>query len=359
MDNIPQRFRPIIGRAFRDGIGLTTYHRLKRTDERLSADEIIWLFKEVDEKTLSIPWEGQIRSRKGLIARYNLYKNFFKKKKRRFDQGDTFDASSGGQECIDGKSKKRIATTMLAAAASVQPLTNSGLITLLNSEVVETNKRKGRVDPSFETVTDKTYLRFRKRHKVQCHLPDMCTEARFTACSCPRMSFMWYLICWTLSRFLPSTHKWNADASTYVFLAKGSGNRLCTLAPDSDMDRLLDIVDDAAEEETTVPTTAKSKKSRNAPTQLPFAIKVMQLCNAAGESGKPCVIIAVKGMPADAFFVASVVGLSWSNCGSESGTVYICKTRCGTAEMWADWHTRVCLPTIEASTLMHHKKKVK
>ena len=77
----------------------------------------------------------------------------------------------------------------------------------------------------------------------------------------------------------------------------------------------------------------RNAKSQDIHTGLPFAIKVMQLCNAAGESGRACIIVAIKTMQSEDFFSFLVSGLSWTGEIGGSGYVYFCKTRCGTKEM--------------------------
>ncbi len=118
--------------------------------------------------------------------------------------------------------------------------------------------------------------------------------ARASACLCPRMSYMWYLICYTLSRNLPSPYKWNADASTYVFLPVNEGCMLCTIAEDSKLKELLKIIDQEDDSTPIVPSKRRNARSIDIVSDFPFAIKVMQLCNAAGNSCRPCIIIAVK-----------------------------------------------------------------
>lgn len=80
----------------------------------------------------------------------------------------------------------------------------------------------------------------------------------------------------------------------------------------------------------------------------------MHVCNAGGESGPVCVVIAVKQMPADAWFGVKVVGLSWVADIGGKGMIYFCKTRCGTKEMWADWFQKVAIATILKSNEAHY-----
>lgn len=168
-------------------------------------------------------------------------------------------------------------------------------------------------------LDESTVRSFRLNHKISLNhkVDDLNTEARNDACSCPRMSYVVFLILWVFPRFLPGASKWNADATTYVFNALLQGSKYGVLSPDSDWrEPEKDAIETAAADDDTasdgVPQ-ANSKKRKHGKVQcnrnsnqLPFAIKNMHLCNAAGEIGRPCLVVAVKNMPADTFFVREV-----------------------------------------------------
>ncbi len=104
-------------------------------------------------------------------------------------------------------------------------------------------RRYGAANPRFSAADVKTVRDIIKKLFL-AGMADMSTEARDIACSCPRMSYSWYLVCHALSAFLVSCCKWNADASTHVFLPKGKGEKVCCLAPDSEYAKLLDDIED-------------------------------------------------------------------------------------------------------------------
>ena len=58
---------------------------------------------------------------------------------------------------------------------------------------------------------------------------------------------MWYLVCWTFSRFLKDCNKWNADCTTYVFLAWNKGGLVCHLVDGGKAHTLLLAAMDRAE----------------------------------------------------------------------------------------------------------------
>jgi hypothetical protein len=176
-----------------------------------------------------------------------------------------------------------------------------------------------------------------------------------------------------VSRFLPACCKWNADGVTYVFTPAGAGEKVCCLAPDSDIHNLLEKADasetgdeevqDSDVEQPTVLPAKKSgngrnrHKSRSVNNGLPFAIKVMHCASAAGESMPACVVVAAKNMPAESFYVhENVLGLSWSTQIGASGFLYIAKTRCGTKGLWMHWFRNVVIPALKASKAAHEPK---
>lgn len=76
-------------------------------------------------------------------------------------------------------------------------------------------------------------------------------------------------------------------------------------------------------------------------------VKYFGLGNAAGNIGPTVLIIAIKDMPDEEFFVQEVVGLTNTSTIGERGWLYFCKTKGGTASMWRHWFTNVCIPTIK------------
>jgi hypothetical protein len=138
---------------------------------------------------------------------------------------------------------------------------SSELDGLFNEAVRSTFKRRyGYVDSEFTGLETRALKKLKVKHGIVQNKPDVTTDARLSACMCPRMSYMWYLICWTLSRTLPGVLKWNADASTYVFEAKGKGDTICSLAKDSDLRRLLATID--AENDGAVPIVVQQVEQK-------------------------------------------------------------------------------------------------
>ena len=80
---------------------------------------------------------------------------------------------------------------------------------LLTDAVVKTQLSRGRVDPCFEKLDERTEESYYKKYNIKETNSQAVTKARVDACKCPMMSYVWYLIC-----VAPSHRKWNADATT-------------------------------------------------------------------------------------------------------------------------------------------------
>ncbi len=332
--------------------GVLKFHSVKK-GYIMSVEEKLWLCREVLGENLE--WNGQIKTKKGIISRYGLCDSWYQKNMPIFlDKKKEFHGKTGSPGSIDHLSQIVVATKVNEREKAINNIKKTELIVVLNKEVIETMKRKGKLDPNFETLDPRAIKRQFVKHGIDISSPDVTTEARVVACLCPRMSYVWFLICYALSRDLPGCAKWNANGSTYVFEARGKGDKVCTLASDGSMQLLLkqidqDRPDPPAALHISPKSSARRKKTVGASNALPFAIKVMQLCNAEGDAGPACVIIAVKSMPPDVFSVQKVMGLSWTAQMGGEGYVYFSRTRCGTKAMWLDWFSEVCIPFLRLS----------
>ena len=214
------------------------------------------------------------------------------------------------------------------------------------------NKKRGIVDvhQKLHGLSDRAVQGYIKRKRIQVRPTDNSNIARVNACLCPLMSYMWYLINLVLGANLPAENKWNADATTYVFEAVGKDEKVCRLLQEDEFEHVGDD-DDAIEVKRLSGGRNKSKS-----TTLPFAIKLMHMISAFGESSDLVLIIAIPTLPANEWYVEEVNGLSYSSHVGSKGFIYFCRTRCGIKQMWSDYFTRIVLPTIHASNEYHNKK---
>jgi len=215
------------------------------------------------------------------------------------------------------------------------------------------DKRKRRIihtEDDGKLVSHEVANGFTKRHKLDVGAKPACKNASVKACKCPLMSYMWYLICYTLSATLQACCKWNADASTFVFdYAATCGKYHKKTIRLMHTEEYEYISDDSVR----VKATQKGKSKSSTSDRLPFAIKVMHMINASGETAPFVVILALKGMSDEEWHVEEVLGLALSNHIGAKGYIYFSRTRCGTKAMWKDYFCRVVIPTIKESNALH------
>ena len=249
--------------------------------------------------------------------------------------------SVGRPPLIDDEHMSNVASVLVKRRREVDEVPKEEFRRLLAEAVVETERSRGRVDPCFERLDERTEARYREKYHIQESKSQAVTKARVDACKCPMMSYVWYLICVALGNDLPSHRKWNADATTFVFEPCGSGGKTVRLADEEEY-KYVDNYEVVLKHPQ--PGKCKTKSCR-----LGFAIKVMQMINAAGENSEFVCIIAVKQMPPETWHVEVVPGLSMDSHIGAKGYLYFTHTRCGTAGMWRDYFLRVVIPSIRQS----------
>ena len=204
----------------------------------LTAEEKLWLCKEVEGSNAQS--EDSIHTKKGLIRRYNLSAYVFKNHFKNFKKYG-YCLNHGGQPIVDIDGSETIKRKILEATYRNDEMTKSDLKNLLSEEaILKRRKHSLVVSPNFVSVCDKTVNRFISKNEILINNKNKhTTKAREESCSCPYVSYVWYLVCLCLSKDLPPSHKWNADATTFVFLSQqnSAGLRLSSEAE-------LDYVDD-------------------------------------------------------------------------------------------------------------------
>lgn len=211
--------------------------------------------------------EKQKIIQKDLKTRYNLPKNFWGNNLTSYKRNGTCSAK-GKPFCVNNEGIQRIAELIHERNRQTLPITNDGLLAALNKERQLTDLSRGKVDPTFESIDSRTLERIKAHFGFQESTGQHITEAEIKARSCPIMSYIWYLICYTLSSNLPARRKWNGDGTTHVFEMAGKGEKVITLLNPKDYN-----VDD--EEVSYVNKRTRDVKSREVDSKLPFAIKVL------------------------------------------------------------------------------------
>jgi hypothetical protein len=324
-----------------------TYEYQDLKGRLFTASEKRWLFQEVYKDNGIRIWENQIFfKKKALLNRYNIYQSFFKKNEKSFDENKLSNNGSG----IDGISLiyiEEISKQVMIARHNSAPIKDSALRVLINDGYQKTAIDRGKVDPFFEGVCNRTYIKIIEKHGFLLRSDYCIQQAQVDACKCPYMSYHWYLICLALGNHLPAAYKTNIDATTYVFTPVGKGEKSVKMINENDFE--IDI-----EDKIKLKSEIKSTLTGSA---LPFAIKEMRQINAAGDSSEFCFIVAIKELSPDDWYVEEVVGLSMSSSVSTVGYIYFSKTRCGTVGMWKDYFKRVCIPFIKKVLEANQHKK--
>jgi hypothetical protein len=227
----PGIFQPLKGCMLRSNSA--AFRDLK--GQQLSVVEKDWLCNEVlgrnPEHTFSCT------TKKGLIARYNLYPCFFQKNMETFLKlGHCLpQAHPIAVEPMLREKVHELVQTGQEEMATISEESFRGVLQKCRT-ATEYRKRGLSATPLEEIVrlTDADTLRASKRYcRDYCQRegiargkPDKTTAARDNACKCPFMSFVWYVVCEALSSKLPATHKRNADATTYEFTSREANGKV-------------------------------------------------------------------------------------------------------------------------------------
>ena len=318
-----------------------------------------WLCQQAD---LTIPSTSsvQVRTKKGLIRRYGLMKNWFKSRNWDIymDSTKTFHSTSGRPELLDDEALLLIGRQLVEKEGNLDRIPKTQLKKLIKQEIDASQVRRGMEPTTKKSISEDQFQRFKAKHSVTSQAPDLNTTARIIACFCPRLAFAFYLVCYVIYGHLEPMCKWNTDCTTYVFEPLGAGDKVCALSRKSDLlDRIREV--DGPEPDDVLPqSTSRGSKTRSISTGLPFAIKVQTLNNAQGDMGPAVLIVAVKSFPEGRWLCEEVTSLSFTSELGQKGYLYFAKTRCGTKEMWKDIFVRVIFPFIKKSNEYYKPKKV-
>lgn len=354
---MPACFAPVTVPATRHSVShdFSPFKYRNLSKHTLTMQERLWLCRECDLKNGVRP--DQITTKKGVIRRYQLPRNFFN---RNFSTYLKYGhcLPKGGQTFVDESGDLAIKKAISDATYNRRELSMPALMAIATKEAASKKRSRGEVDPTFNFICPKTLKSYMKKNKIETKaFSSHITEARESACLCPYMSYAWYIVCLALSNKMPSTNKWNADGSTYVFHPATTGERCVRLCRD-------DEIAHAKEENTRIaaadlpenPSISSGRKAMlarggamtNTSNHLPFAIKVMHMCSAAGECSAFVAVLSVTNFEKEQWHVEEVVGLSHTRP-LETGYLYFSKNRCGTEEMWKHYFLNVVIATIKKS----------
>ena len=350
------------------------YQNLK--EHTLTPEEKLWLCREVDGQKNGTR-DDQCTSKKGLLRRYSISLGFFKNNYETYKLYGHF-RKLGRPAFIDQSSISNIKQTIFKRTYEKNEMTVSELVKLCNEEQKETKRR--RIDEKFESkkkrrknvkllcepcqdVDTRTVMKLIKnenllQRKIDFHV----TKARDDACKCPFISYMWYLVCLAFSEHLPSTNKWNADGTTYVFCSSETKKeKIVRLCEEDEVKLVTDVEIELAERSGGKICKQKGHTRRGggkvlcADNRLPFAIKCMQMSSAAGECSPFVAVVSVPNFSETDWHVERIIGLSSRNA-SDVGYVYFSRNRCGNEDMWAHYFKNIVVPTIKESSERHQSR---
>jgi hypothetical protein len=116
---------------------------------------------------------------------------------------------------------------------------------------------------------------------------------------------------WALAKLLSAEYKYNGDCTTLIIPPEGSGRMICVVREVGDVKKVesIDVV-----------------------ISLNLLIKNFALGHGAGGIAPYCLIIGIKTMPKDVYFMAIVPGLTHS-CEGTPGRLYFCRDKGGCTTM--------------------------
>jgi hypothetical protein len=239
----------------------------------LTTEEKLWLCEEAAEQHAAR--YDQLTTKRGLIRRYSLYDTFFQKNMKSYLAHNM--VREIGAPPVGGTpaERMRVGKLLVEKRNEADELGWYGLEDELSAVkkarraddgvFVPADKLNQKVDPR----TTEAYI---KRHNLVLGNLQHIDKSRFVSCACPLMSYVWFIICLAISGFLDACCKWNADACTFVFYAKGPANGKANKTVRLLHKHEYEFLEDG---DVQLKDTQKGK-STSAKGQLPFAIKVLK-----------------------------------------------------------------------------------
>lgn len=336
--DIPPVFRP--HRLFRSGS-----NRPEPWNRELEVFEKNWLCREYEGTNLDR--NGNLRparKRAAMIREYGLYEKFFQRNLPIFKKFGTTNPShrpSNVNPLDTIHVLKQITEKRVAGNEASKPEIYE-MFRKAKKERTE-DFLSDRFDPKSARAPSKKLTKNSmdaciSKYCVKKSVNDTAyTEAREIATGDPFLSYAWYLVNAAYSAHLTATNKWNADGSTFVFSSDGCIKHVYRLSESLELELSGGLP----------PDTRYSEQARRFGAQdFPYAIKVMHLCNAAGEVGPLVAVVAIDDLDTDAFHVAAIPGFANTAAAGQVGYIFFTKTRAGNKRMWTHYFLNILVPCI-------------
>ncbi len=227
----------------------------------------------------------------------------------------------GRPPAVDDDGLREIKAAVDEADMACEPLSGLKLKALICDKAKETSMKRNK---PYQEITAKTI----KATISSCNLANRksqsTTNARFTACSDPTMSYSMFLMLKAYANELPPGHLWNWDFTQFVINPGETDRRY--VSKDRDESR---------------PVTAITTET------LDIVIKYMHLGSASGILAPMVLMVSISTMPVDAFVVKRVSSLSQMTYPGCYGYLVFCASRCGNDTVF-DWFlNEVVIKTIQ------------
>ena len=179
-------------------------------------------------------------------------------------------------------------------------------------------------------VCPKTFDKVRIAAGTKARVPQSLTSSRLENILGVRLIYITACFIYAIGSFLLAAYKWNADCTTFIIKAAGTGQKVIVVRETGDKSQVTSTVVNG---------------------DLNLLMKWFALGNAAGTIGAPFIIVALDDMEPDDFYLAKVPGLHTSDdVNATDGFLAICKTKGGTSELWKRYFLDYCIPQIVAVT---------
>lgn len=202
-----------------------------------------------------------------------------------------------------------------------EPPNRAQVSTILKTAADATSTRRGTQKAALSYRLVSSYI---KRLDLRARVPQVITPARDRACSDPRMIYSTMIMVNALVAGLPPEVIWNWDATTFIIPTPGA-------------EQVVYVVKD---DELLIPPAVVTEDP------LPFAIKWLQLADAAGSTAPMLLIIGVADIPKDEAQMYSLFGLNYTGDPRAEGYIIFCKTRAAFDEVYRWFMEEHVIPLI-------------
>jgi hypothetical protein len=224
----------------------------------------------------------------------------------------------------------------MAVAPRDHPLSEEEVKILMGKEAYDTRGRRG-ADISGDIpgiISDRLFKKAKKEEGIGSGQTGWNTKAREAALGAFRTIYAYAIGLLALSGFLPSYAKWNIDGSMFWAQCSGTGQKFCFTKPGKDAPR-------------------QSHNRIGASERLAIGLKWMFGGNGDGRRTDTVIMVKVKGMQVDTFFVQEVQGLDGGGGFSEKGRLVFVSENVRLSGWWNYYFENIIVENINAANVLY------